>query len=93
MLETWDSSRKNLTNWRGIWLGSRNTSPLNFPSAHDNSRTGLPGINEPPPDANTTITCPMEFDLGVEPYFHYKIEGNFLYEREGSGWKLIQACG
>ncbi len=34
------------------------------------------------------IVVPMEFDLEIEPHFHYKIEGNLLFKRQKSGWLL-----
>jgi hypothetical protein len=46
---------------------------------------------EPSENMLKTIRVPVEFNLDVEPYFHYKIEGNFLFRRHGTGWILDDA--
>ncbi len=42
-----------------------------------------------PENMRQLIELPMEFNSEVEPYFHYKIEGNFLFKRVKSGWLVI----
>ena len=49
-------------------------------------------LTKAPPMAEhmKSLVVPMEYSLGVEDYFYYKIEDGKLYEQKDDGWKLYQ---
>ena len=49
-----------------------------------------PSGEDIPPEAVRNITIPMEFNVGVEPFFHFKIEDNQLFKQEDSTWQKVQ---